>query len=510
MTSVDFVSPSFLLSELLEGFVLDSAIVDLTGRVSGLAWDSRAVKARDLFFACNGENVHGKQFIRSAVAAGASAIVLETSDVSEAVLISQQYNGVPVIPVKDLTSQLGFIASRFYAEPSKKHTLIGITGTNGKTSISHLLAQCLDDVTHPCGVIGTMGAGLWGQLKNVENTTPGAIELQQWFYQLNRKQVKYVAMEVSSHGLAQGRTNGCAFDMAVFTNLTQDHLDYHGDMNAYGEVKTKLFTYEGLSSVVLNLDDPFSARVLESVSAGVDVIGISLNAKTKTQPNVNVIFGEVVSTDDSGMRISIKSSFGSGEVKTSLLGDFNVTNLLTVFACAMQLGFQFDEVYEKLAQLKAPGGRLEKFGGGNQPLVVVDYAHTPDALEKVLMTLKKQTAGTLFVLIGCGGDRDKSKRPKMGAVAETHADVVYLTNDNPRTESDKSIIDDILQGITKPEKIIIEFDRAKAISRLVRSAKTGDVVLIAGKGHEDYQIIGDRRFHFSDREQVVEILGEAA
>ena len=499
----------FALAKLLDGFVSPSVAEQLSGQISGLAWDSRQVKSGDLFFATAGENIHGKTFISQAINAGAAAIALETSDESEAEKFQQQYH-IPVIAVSHLSQKLGKIAARFYAYPSEKFSLIGITGTNGKTSCSHLLAQCLNDNKHRSAVIGTMGAGVWGHLKSVQNTTPGALELQQWFHQLVQQKAKYVAMEVSSHGIEQGRINGCAFDMAVFTNLTQDHLDYHGDMQSYAQVKLKLFTSEDLSSVVLNLDDPFSDTIIEHVAKGVDIVGITLDPQKQNIPGINVFYGQVVKLSNQGMTISVKSSVGNAVFQTSLLGDFNASNLLTVFACAIELGFGFEDVAKKMQCLQAPAGRLERFGGENDPMVVVDYAHTPDALEKVLHTLRKHTVGKLMVLMGCGGDRDKTKRSQMGAVAEKHADVVWLTNDNPRSESPQAIIEDILTGIKDPSRIHVLLDRAEAIKSVVESATAEDVVLIAGKGHEDYQLIGDQRLAFSDRQIVSELFGEAA
>ena len=505
------MSKYFSLRQLLDGFALPGSHCDVNDEINGLAWDSRKVESGDLFFACDGKNIHGKQFIQKAVDAGAAAIALETSDASEATSISDKYK-IPVVPVESLTKKLGLIAARFYDRPSSHLKLIGVTGTNGKTSCTHLLAQCLNAPEHLCGVVGTMGAGIWGQLEGIANTTPGAVELQQRLNQLANQHAKYVAMEVSSHGLEQGRTIGCEFNIAVFTNLTQDHLDYHGDMQTYGDVKLKLFKNPGLDGVVINLDDEFSQTIIDTVSSDVVVTGITLNSANKNKQinNVDLICGEITELNAQGMTINIKCRAGEGELKTNLLGDFNASNLLTVFACVVQLGFSFDESLEKLARVKAPDGRLQRFGGNDKPLVVVDYAHTPDALEKVLLTLKKHTEGNLLVLIGCGGDRDKSKRPLMGAVAEEHADVVWLTNDNPRSESPEAIVNDILHGIKNQEQIVVELDREIAIKGLIKTATNNDVVLIAGKGHEDYQIIGDQKLDFSDSKIVAELIGEAA
>jgi len=493
---------AMLLSTLLKPF---DATVLTDVQIDGLAWDSRHIRKGDLFFACEGEVEHGKKYIPCAKDGGAVAIALETDSSDEALSLSERHK-IPVVAVDNLSAKLGEIASLFFSRPTASLNLIGITGTNGKTSCSHILAQCLPV---PCGVIGTMGAGIWGDLKSVNNTTPGAVELQQWMRELCDLDAKSVVMEVSSHGLEQGRVNGCQFDIAVFTNLTQDHLDYHGTMEQYGLSKLKLFQMESVNSVVVNLDDKFSGKIIDEVKGRKNIIGITLNQTLADDTEIDIISAKSESSLK-GTKISIESSFGSSVIDTSLIGEFNVTNLLLVLACSLQLGDNFDQACARLSQVVAPGGRLEKFGGNHLPIVVVDYAHTPDALEKVLQTLKKITKGKLYSLIGCGGDRDIGKRAQMGAIAENYSDLVYVTNDNPRTESPKVIVEHILEGIKDKNNVVVELDREKAIRHSIRQANEHDVVLVAGKGHENYQIIGTERLNFSDREIVIDELGVAA
>jgi len=506
MMSANFQSLSMPLKKLLVDFADSSSMIDIIG----LATDNRKVKPGYLFLACRGLSVHGKEFIDAAVSAGAVAIALETDSIEEAKEISEKYNSIPVIAINDLSKKLGLIASRFYGEPSKQLSIVGITGTNGKTSCAHLLAQCLHSDQHACGVLGTLGAGIWGDIQAIKHTTPDALELQHWLYKMQQQSATYVAMEVSSHGLDQGRVNACAFDVAVFTNLTRDHLDYHGDIQSYGNSKLKLFTQPELTKVVVNLDDPYTNTIINSLSNKVEVVGITLNPEL-TVEGVDVVFARNISMGQHGLGFDIYSPWGDARLESQLLGNFNVSNLLTVLAIALLLDTPFQVALDKLKTAQAPAGRLESFSSENSPLVVVDYAHTPDALEKVLLTLQEYAKGKLFVLFGCGGDRDQGKRAEMGALAEEIADVVWLTDDNPRTENSLHIIEDILSGVKEPQLVKIIADRKSAIEEIISTANNfNDIVLIAGKGHEDYQIIGDKRIDFSDRNLVAQIVGEAA
>lgn len=492
--------PHIFLNELLDGFET-SALPKL--EIHGISSDSRQVKSGHLFFACQGAKKDRAQFIEDATNCGAVAVVVDAKEAGD------YSTEVPLIAVESLPEKLGLIAAKYFAYPSRKMTLIGITGTNGKTSCSHLLAQCLDLQGTTCGVIGTMGFGFFGKLSALTNTTPGAVELQDNLYQLQQQNAACVAMEVSSHGLEQGRTTGCDFDIAVFTNLSQDHLDYHGTMESYGAAKLKLFNDESLQAVVVNLDDNFSEKVLAAVPESVTTIGISLSSQDEYATD-KFIYGRIVDRTLKGTEVAIESSWGHAQFSTMLLGEFNVYNILLVLAVALQQKFSLSQCESTLKELHAPSGRMESFTGKNNALVVVDYAHTPDALEKALQTLHKHTQGDLWVLFGCGGDRDSTKRPLMGKVAEIYADHVWLTNDNPRTESPSQIIQDILQGFKAPDSVVIETSREKAIQQIVLAAATDDIVLIAGKGHEEYQIVGDKVLPFSDREIVSRLLKEAA
>ncbi len=475
--------------------------------ITGMTVDSRIVKEGDLFFACKGANLDGTQYIENAIDAGAAAIVVgSASSVADSLADEKS---VPVCVVENLNIRLGEIAARFYQQPTEQVKVVGITGTNGKTSCSHIMAECLTQLDITCGVIGTMGAGVWGQLKPLGNTTPGAVELQKLLAELRGEKVQVVSMEVSSHGLEQYRVNGCQFDVAVFTNLSRDHLDYHGDMETYGASKLKLFTEHSIRKVVVNLDDDFARNIIDALPPGAAIIGTTLSRDT-ISTDCGLLKAEIVNTNRTGAQVKVESELGQGEFHTSLLGDFNISNLLNVLATLLLLDVSFEDALKSLEYARAPNGRLETYFNENSPLVVVDYAHTPDALEKALLTLKHHTSGKLFVLFGCGGDRDKGKRPEMGAVAEKFADVVWITNDNPRSEKPELIVEDILANIRDQDRIIVELDRERAIRGIINTATMNDVVLVAGKGHEDYQIFGTEFHDFSDRAVVAAIIAEAA
>lgn len=489
------------LKQLLRGFAALEEQQDI--EISGIASDSRAVQPNYVFFASQGKKNQRNDFINDALQRGASAVVV---DAEQDVEVSCD---VPVIRIKQLSKNLGLIASRYYGDPSSQLKLIGITGTNGKTSCSHLLAQCLDLQGYRCGIIGTMGCGFYEDLQPVANTTPGPIELQSHLYALLCAGADHVVMEVSSHGLEQFRTVGCEFNVAVFTNLSRDHLDYHGSMEVYGAAKLKLFAERSLTAVIVNLDDDFATRVVDVVAEGVTIIGVSLEGQTSSKVSSS-INGKIIDKSLSGTRVAANTSWGGSEFFTHLLGDYNVSNALLVLAVILYEGESLEKAMHALQFLKAPKGRLESFTAENKALVVVDYAHTPDALEKVLHTLQAHTAGDLWVVFGCGGDRDKGKRPQMGRIAEKFANHICLTDDNPRSEPSAQIIDDILQGIQNPAVVIVEPEREAAIRRVITAAAANDIVLIAGKGHEDYQIVGDQVIPFSDRDVVSRVLEEVA
>lgn len=459
-----------------------------------LTLDSRTVKPGDLFLAVPGVAQDGRAHIAAALKQGAAAVAYEAEGAS-----NLPPSDVPMIAIKGLARQLSAIAGRFYGEPSRGVELVGVTGTNGKTSVSQLIAQALDLLGERCGIVGTLGTGFYGALESGRHTTPDPLAVQATLARLKQAGAKAVAMEVSSHGLEQGRVAALGFDVAVFTNLSRDHLDYHGSMEAYGAAKAKLFAWQGLRCRVINLDDAFG-RQLAAEKHESRLMGYSLEDASA------YIYCRTARFSDAGVEAQIVTPQGEGLLRSSLLGKFNLSNLLAVVGALLGLDYPLGEVLAVLPQLEGPIGRMQRLGGGDKPLVVVDYAHTPDALEKVLLALRPHVHGQLLCLFGCGGDRDSGKRPIMAQIAEQHADRVLVTDDNPRTEKSEAIIADIRAGFAKPEAVDFVPGRGEAIARLIACADANDVVLLAGKGHEDYQEIDGVRHPFSDLEQAAKAL----
>ncbi|GAB4507302.1 MAG: UDP-N-acetylmuramoyl-L-alanyl-D-glutamate--2,6-diaminopimelate ligase [Sulfuricaulis sp.] len=480
------------LRELLEGMTRVPGAANR--EVRGLQTDSRRVQPGDLFMAAPGMVADGRDFIGDAVASGACAVVYETDD-------GYALRGAPVpaFGISGLSRKIGLIADRFYSSPSHRLVVVGVTGTNGKTTCTQLLAQALDQPPKRCAVIGTLGSGFPGTLNASIHTTPDAVTVQRLMADFISQNATHVAMEVSSHALEQGRVNGVLFHVAVFTNLTRDHLDYHGDMTAYGLAKARLFAYEGLKYAVINHDDDFGRRLLTDISAPVTTLSYGIEGGD--------VCAREVRPSPEGLWLRIQTPYGETELRSPLIGHFNVYNLLAVLAALLALGVELHDAAARLARAQAPAGRAERFGGAKGlPLVVVDYAHTPDALEKILMALREHVRGKLWCVFGCGGDRDRGKRPVMGEIAERLADRILLTDDNPRHESGDAIIADIVGGMHTSPRIIR--DRRVAITTAIEGAQMGDIVLIAGKGHEDYQQVGDVRRPYSDRETVRGLLME--
>jgi UDP-N-acetylmuramoyl-L-alanyl-D-glutamate--2,6-diaminopimelate ligase len=498
------------LPELLSGWIDAAAVADR--EIADLTLDSRRIRPGSLFLACAGISHHGLEFLQQAVDRGAAAVLCEPNEewTPEDIQALAEASEIPLYALAGLSTQISAIAGRFYADPSHSLAVFGITGTNGKTSCSHFLAQAFSP-EHPCGVIGTLGYGLpgalEGALESTGHTTPDAVTLQAQLRDLLDRGAELVAMEVSSHALDQGRAAAVRFDVALLTNLTQDHLDYHTSMAAYAEAKLRLFTDCAIDCAVLNLDDPFAARVLAGLPAQVRRIGYSSDAQS-TPETPQWVKAAAIVPDAEGMTLVIESSWGRGHLVSRLLGRFNVSNLLAVLAVLLHRGVPFAAALEKLAQVETVAGRMQRFGGGGQPLVVVDYAHTPDALEHALTALREHVGGRLVCVFGCGGDRDRGKRPLMGGIAERLADRVIVTDDNPRSESGDFIVAEILAGMGQPDRAQVVRDRAQAIAMSIREAAPGDLILIAGKGHETYQLVGDQLLHFSDREQVENALRE--
>ena len=473
--------------------------------VFGLTTDSRRVRPGDAFFACHGQQVAGHQFIEDAVRYGAVAVIYETP----ADHLPKLPVKIPVIAVDGLAGKIGIVAERFYQHPSRDLFVVGVTGTNGKTSTSHFIAHCLSKgVATPSGLIGTLGSGLYGNLNPGIHTTPDPVALHALLAEIRDAGAKDAVMEVSSHGLAQGRVNGVEFTVAVFTNLTRDHLDYHGDMMRYAAAKRRLFMWPTLKTAVVNMDDVESVALLPLIPPSARVIGYSLRTRNNTDsPRLLHLVGQIERADAQGLQLNIEGDFGRGTLNSALIGRFNASNLLAALAVLLSRGLSLDDATARLNTVRPVPGRLENFGGKDKPLAVVDYAHTPDALEQVLLTLRPLCRGQLWCVFGCGGNRDRGKRPQMGAIAERYADHVILTDDNPRQEDPTSITDEILAGIHVKSRVQIIHHRAEAIAYAVGRAQRDDVVLIAGKGHEDYQEIKGQRRAFSDRVEVTELLG---
>lgn len=476
----------------------------LTGHCSAAASlqaDSRRIQPGDVFVAYAVEGADNRPFIADAVARGAAAVLWQ----SDAWRWPDDVAGVAHLGVARLDALAGELASLWYGEPSRHMQTIGITGTNGKTSVSQWLARVLCDAGQPCAIIGTLGTGMPGQLRSTGFTTPDAVQLQQNLRDLQALGARAVSMEVSSHGLAQGRVNGVAFDIAVFTNLTQDHLDYHGTMAAYEAAKARLFAWPGLQCAVINRDDPMGQRLLAKLAGKLPVIEYGLGAPTPSIYGNRVLSATDVQATASGTTFRLHAESASTVMHTSLLGTFNISNLLAVLGAALAAGVPVEQALSALAKLEPVDGRMQQLGGSGAPLVVVDYAHTPDALEKTLGALgpvARARGGQLICVFGCGGDRDAAKRPLMGAAAEQLADAVVLTSDNPRSEPPAGIIAQIAAGLSAPEKARQIEDRASAILQAIRQAAPADVVLIAGKGHESTQEIMGKKRPFSDQEHA--------
>ena len=451
--------------------------------VSALVSDSRKTMPGVAFAAYPGESSDGRRYLAQAIANGADAVLWDTDHFEWDPALA-----IPNIGVAGLKTRVGEIAAHVYGEPSKKLHMVGITGTNGKTSVAHWTAQALTRLGQKTAILGTAGNGFPHALTPALNTTPDAIELQQRLANYLQQGATACAMEVSSHGLAQSRVNGTHFNIAVLTNLSRDHLDYHGEMDTYAAVKAQLFNWPGLEWVVLNVDDAFG-RQLESQTRPARVASYGFTRGT--------VIANKLSLAQSSMHMQVHTDWGDAELEAPLLGRFNAANLLAVLTTLLVSGIPLNEACGALGRIVPPPGRMQTLGGGEHPLVIVDYAHTPDALEKVLATLREIAPdGRLICVFGCGGNRDPGKRPLMGRAASTGADEVWVTSDNPRDENPRAIIDAVLQGMWGEHRI--EPDRARAIFEAIGHARCGDVVLIAGKGHEDYQEIGGERVPFSD------------
>lgn len=486
------------LPVLLAGFA--HAVPELP--VTALALDSRAVTPGAVFCAVRGHSGHGLDHVQQAIGRGAIAVLWEPP--AAAPLLP-----VPAIPIEQLGRQVSQLASRLYGIPSHALAVLGVTGTDGKTSCTHFLAQALSGPGRPAGLLGTLGYGLWGgAFESATHTTPDAIGVQQRLAAFVEAGVRHVAMEVSSHALDQGRVEAVHYACAILTHLSRDHLDYHGTAAAYAAAKMRLFAELDIGAAVLNLGDAFGRSLCTVARAPIHGYGLDV---LDTGGLAGWVQGSEPVCDTDGLRLSVHTHLGAAELASTLLGRFNAQNLLACLAALLALGMPLDEAVGRLSRSRTVPGRMERFGGGgDRPLAVVDYAHTPNALQSVLTALRAHTTGRLFCVFGCGGDRDAGKRPLMGAAAERLADRVILTSDNPRSEDPLAILADIRAGCAEPGRVQVEPERAAAIRQALAAARPGDVVLIAGKGHEDYQIIGSERRAYSDRAEVAALFGETS
>lgn len=486
------------LSHLLEGYVTNEQLAALAAiDISNIGIDSRLITTNGLFVALNGAQTDGRLYINKAIELGAVAVLVDSSDKDFDTFDIKAYS-VPVIAIGELEMQLSEIASRFYDYPQNDLSLIGITGTNGKTTVSQLVGQWLTLLGKTAYCMGTLGNGLYNDLAYSPNTTLNAVDLIAHLHRAKQLGASHVVMEVSSHGLELGRVKALHFDVAAFTNLTQDHLDLHGTMQAYGEAKYALFTDAYSKKVVLNNADETAQQWIERWRADNRLVELTCFNQTSDLAINNIIADNVV-FDHCGISASLSVNDNSYNLRSKLLGAFNLDNILTAFSCLLAAGFTAEQLLEHVSTLSPVAGRMEVFGNDKTPSVVVDYAHTPDALKQALKALRVHCNGELWVVFGCGGDRDATKRPLMASIAEQYADRLVITQDNSRSESPSLIFADMLEGIERKEDVVVEHERTFAVKSTIERAKVGDIVLLAGKGHEDYQILQCGRVDYDER-----------
>lgn len=473
---------------------------------------AQAVVPEGIFLAVAGSRSHGLAYADEAIRREVAVIVYDPANEGEflAEKVKKQFS-VRLIKLPKLSNHLSEIAARFYQYPSKRTTVIGVTGTNGKTSVSHFLAQAMNEADNACGLIGTLGWGQLNELQHTINTTPDAVAVQNQLASMSNEGIKNVVMEVSSHGLVQGRVQAVEFKGAVFTNLTHDHLDYHLTMAAYGEAKLTLFKCPSLMFVVLNNDDVFSEKIKSVLASSCQVFTFSRSLKQSdvSHENCAVIANEKLSS--AGLSFDLTLGQQTVSVQSALMGSFNIDNLVATALVLVAQGDNLKQAANKIQHLNCVAGRMQVVPSrAEAPTVVIDYAHTPDALLLTLKSLRAHCQGSLSLVFGCGGDRDITKRPLMGAIAAQWADKVLISNDNPRTEPAAQIAQQIMAGAPDATHLHIELDRQRAIAKAIIEASSKDIVLIAGKGHEDYQQIGDEKDYFSDFKQAQENLKRRA
>ncbi|WP_017306609.1 UDP-N-acetylmuramoyl-L-alanyl-D-glutamate--2,6-diaminopimelate ligase [Spirulina subsalsa] len=469
----------------------------LEAEVKGLSTNSHACQAGDLFMGMPGTRVDGGEFWESAIASGAVAALISPEAAAKC---PPQEACVIVVP--DMVEVCAQVADLFYQQPAQQLNMVGVTGTNGKTTTTHLIEHFLRGVNKPTALLGTLYVRWQGYEETAVHTTPFAVDLQGQLATALQAGSEYAVMEVSSHALVQGRVKQCPFEVAVFTNLTQDHLDFHGTMENYYQAKALLFSPEYLKGrAIINQDDPYGQRLIESLPPQ------KVWRYSVTDASADLWMSDL-SYEATGVKGMLHSPQGEIEFQSPLVGQFNLANFLAATGAALHLGVSLPEIVRLLTQFPGVPGRMERvqIRPEQDISVIVDYAHTPDSLENLLQASRPFIAGKAICVFGCGGDRDRTKRPKMGKIAADLADVAVVTSDNPRTEDPEQILRDVVAGIDPSRNPVVIGDRATAIRQAILDAQPGDGVLIAGKGHEDYQILGTEKIHFDDREQAREAL----
>lgn len=497
------------LDFLLEGFIDDALIEQCRNiTVNALVQDNRKARSGNLFFAHQGYNTHGLLYAQDAVAKGVSVVLWDGDVENRDEILDSISNKVLCLHCDDLKYKVGPIASRYYDQPSLSLNTVGVTGTDGKTSIAHFLAQCLDAYDVHCGVLGTLGNGFINDLHPTGLTTVDALLVQKTLAEIQQAGARHVVMEVSSHGLDQGRVNGVAFTTAVLSNMAADHLDYHGTLANYAAAKKRLFFTPGLGAAVINLDDEFGRSLAAEVRDHVCVWGYSLEKDVSAYKDLADYFvnTQEIKPFERGYHLCVSTPKGEACFDLPLLGRFNVSNALAVLSTLLVSQFSLEHAVNSLSEIHSVDGRVEIIAEPEKPVVVVDYAHTEQGLSAVCRSMREHFAGDMWCVFGCGGDRDRSKRPLMARVTEKYADRIIVTTDNPRHEDPQAIIDEVMAGFSSTENVEAILDRRQAIDIAISNAQPGDVVLLAGKGHETSQIVGDVHIAFDDRRVAREFL----
>lgn len=498
-----------LVKELLVNISSAQVAADqLLMSVGPLTLDSRLIKPGDTFVAVAGHQTDGRKFIKNALESGAKLIFAEAENNQD--YVAEYQHDDRIIWIAQLSEQLSLLAANYYHQPSSFLKAIGVTGTNGKTSCTYLIAKTLQKMHFECFLLGTLGVGQSSSLENSETTTADPITLQRILAEAVSSGAQFAAMEMSSHGISQKRAAAIKLNTAVFTNLSRDHLDYHGNMDNYADTKRLLFINPELKNAVLNMDDRFGRKLAKDDAITATKWLVTTKLPTSGSNLNRWVWAEDVVYSLDGLHAKIYSPWGSGKLDSSLIGQFNLSNLLLVICTLGCILKDINPVLIALKDIHAAPGRMQKIGNKNTPLAIVDYAHSPDALEKTLLALREHCVGMIWCIFGCGGDRDIGKRALMAAIAEKLSNRVIVTTDNPRTESPEKIKDDIFSGFRNPEKVVYIENREEAIQTIIKKAKVGDAILIAGKGHEDYQIIGTEKKHFSDIEVATKAIEDVS